>query len=188
MRIETDRLVLREFVPSDWPAIEAYQRDERYWRFYERGPDAVDRRELLDRLIAAQDEEPRRTYQLAVTMKESGRLIGNSGARLCRLADFGASASSFEADIGYELDPSFWGRGLATEGARALVDFAFRELGVHRVWAYCLAANEPSWRLLERLGLTREGRLRENEWMQGKWWDTLLYGLLRQDWEQRQPA
>lgn len=184
MRLETDRLVLREFVPEDWPAVDAYQQDERYWRYYERpGAGAVDRRDLVQRFVAAQTEQPRRSFQLAVTLKPDERLIGNVGLRLRRLVDFGAPDAGFEADIGYELSPAHWGRGFATEAAAAMVGFAFIDLNVHRIWAYCLAENEPSWRLLERLGFRREGHLRENEWMQARWWDTYIYGLLEQDWK-----
>jgi RimJ/RimL family protein N-acetyltransferase len=184
MRIETERLVLREFVATDWPAIKGYQQDERYWRYYETEEGAVvDRRGLLERFLAAQSDRPRRSFQLAVTLKRDGRLIGNFGVRLRRLVDFGASDAAFEADIGYELDPAHWRQGFATEAAAAMVDFAFRDLRVHRVWAACLADNEASWRLLERLHFRREGRLHENERMRGRWWDTFLYGLLMEEWE-----
>ncbi len=183
MQLETDRLVLREFVASDWPAVEAYQRDERYWRFYE-VPEggAVDRRELVERFVADQARSPRRSFQVAVTLKQDGRLIGNAGVRLRRLVDFGMPEAAFEADIGYEIDPSHWRQGYATEAAGAMVAFAFETLEVHRIWAYCLAENEGSWRVMERLGFKREGHLRQNEWMRGRWWDTYLYGLLAEEW------
>ncbi len=188
MNIETERLILREFVISDWPAVEAYQRDERYWRFYE-PPEggAVDRRQLVERFVAAQSDPNRRSFQLAITLRGDGRLIGQVGVRLRRLVDFGVPNAAFEADIGYELDPAHWRRGLATEAAGAMVRWAFAELKVHRVWAACAAENEPSWRLLERLGFKREGHLRENEQMRGRWWDTYLYGLLGDEWQARNP-
>jgi ribosomal-protein-alanine N-acetyltransferase len=182
MLIETQRLVLREFVATDWPAINAYQQDERYWRYYER-EGGLDRRELLQRNVSSQEERPRRVFQLAVTLKSDGRLIGNFGIRRRRVVDFGAPDAAFEADIGYELDPAHWRQGFATEAAAAMLGFAFTDLKVHRVWASCLADHERSWRLLERLRFRREGHLRENEWMQGAWWDTFLYGLLAAEWE-----
>jgi RimJ/RimL family protein N-acetyltransferase len=67
----------------------------------------------------------------------------------------------------------------------ALLRFGFETLGLHRVWGYCLAANEASWRVMERLGMQREGLLRENEYLQGRWWDTAVYGLLASEWRQR---
>ena len=183
MQLETERLILRDFVSEDWAAVNAYQQDERYWRFYDRQEDgAADRREIVQRFVADQQRQPRRSYQLAITLKDGGRLIGNVGVRLRRLVDYGVPEVSYEADIGYELDPKHWGRGYATEAAAAMVAFAFEELKVHRIWAYCLAENEASWRLLERVSFKREGDLRENEWMRGRYWDTYLYGLLAEEW------
>ena len=56
--------------------------------------------------------------------------------------------------------------------------FGFEELNLHRVWAYCIAENLASRRVMEKIGMQFEGRLRENEWMQGRWWDSNVYGLL----------
>ena len=62
--------------------------------------------------------------------------------------------------------------------------FGFGELKLHRLWATCLADNTASARVLEKLGMQLEGRLRENEWFKGRWWDTLHYAILEQEWGQ----
>ncbi len=207
MRIVTDRLVLREFVSDDWRAVQTYLADERYWRYYEpanvgdahedaANASADDRQRLIDHFINWQEATPRRNYQLAIVLNDQeadaapapgdGQLIGNAGLRLRRLFDFGRPEATFEADLGYELDPEFWGQGFATEAVRGLLEFGFGELDLHRVWAYCLAENQPSWRLLQRLGFRLEGTVRENEFMRGRWWDSKLYGLLASEWPPRQ--
>ena len=56
--------------------------------------------------------------------------------------------------------------------------FGFGDLGLHRVWAHCVAENAASARVLEKVGLRQEGRLREHEVFKGRWWDTLLYAIL----------
>ena len=84
--------------------------------------------------------------------------------------------------ICYELDPRYWGCGYATEAARALLAFGFKELGLHRIWARCIAENVAS-RVLEKISIRQEGRLREKEWMKGRWWDTLLYTILEHEWQ-----
>ena len=81
------------------------------------------------------------------------------------------------------LDPSYWGRGYATESARAMLDFGFTELKLHRVSAYCIAENTSSSRVLERVGMRREGVQRQKEWMKGRWWDTYMYAMLRHEWQ-----
>ncbi len=242
MRIVTDRLVLREFVSGDWPAVQTYLADQRYWRYYEPltsdtsanmpggsspdmpggsspdlpgdPPEAIadtsshdapdgspgdttDRQRLIDDFINWQAASPRRNFQLAITLSDpaggkgsnaaaGGQLIGNAGLRLRRLFDFGRPEATFEADLGYELDPEYWGHGYATEAVAGLLEFGFGELDLHRVWAYCLAENQPSWRLLQRLGFRLEGTVRENEFMRGRWWDSQLYGLLASEWQPQQ--
>lgn len=180
MQITTARLVLREFTAEDWPAVLHYQRAPRYLQFYhwdERTPNAV--QAFVDRFIDAQAEEPRRVFQLAITLRGDNRLIGNCGVRT-------ATAGAREGELGYELDPDAWGRGYATEAATAMLRWGFAELGLHRVAAQCIAENVASARVLEKLGLQLEGRLRENVWMKGRWWDTLVYGVLDREWRERE--
>ena len=177
MRVVTERLLLRDFVPDDWPAVLAYQQHPDYLRYYPwtgRTEDAV--RAFIQIFIDEQAVRPRRRFQLSVTLRESGELIGNAGIR--RKPEY-----DWEADIGYELTPAQWGHGYATEAARALVDHGFREMGLHRVSSWCIADNRASARVLQRLGLREEGRLRHNEHFKSRWWDTLLFGLLRDEWE-----
>ena len=170
MRITTARLALREFLNTDETDILAYQRDPRYLRFYPwTARTEVEVREFLQMFLDQQRELPRRKFQLAITLRESGRLIGSCGIRR-------KPENDWEADIGYELAPEYWGQGYATEAAQAIVEFGFRELKLHRVSSWCIADNAASARVLERVGLRLEGRLRENEYFKGRWWDTLLYG------------
>jgi RimJ/RimL family protein N-acetyltransferase len=68
------------------------------------------------------------------------------------------------------------------EAARAVVDLAFRELGVHRVFGQIDARNTASARVLERLGMRREAHLVENEWVKGEWTDEVIYGVLADEW------
>jgi ribosomal-protein-alanine N-acetyltransferase len=64
--------------------------------------------------------------------------------------------------------------------------FGFGKLKVHRIWARCLAENRSSSRVLARLGVRLEGKLRKNERFKDRWWDTLLYGMLEDEWSQHQ--
>jgi len=176
MRITTARLVLREFATDDWPEVLAYQRDPLYLRFYpwtDRTEAEV--RDFVQKFVDQQTEVPRRRFQLAITMPDGERLIGNCGIR--RKAE-----NDWEADIGFELAPAYWGQGYASEAASSMIDFGFRELQLHRISSWCIADNAASARVLERLGLRPGGRLRENEHFKGRWWDTLLYGLLVGEW------
>ncbi len=171
MRIETERLALREFAEDDWRAVLAYQREPAYLRFYPwKDRSEQDARWFVGAFIAWRRERPRRRFQLAITLKDGGQLIGSCGIRR-------KPGNDWEADIGFELAPAHWGWGLATEATQALVEFGFGELGLHRISSWCVADNAASARVLEKAGITLEGRLVENEYFKGRWRDTLLYGM-----------
>jgi ribosomal-protein-alanine N-acetyltransferase len=181
MRIETERLVLREFRQKDWRDVLAYWTDPRYQRFnpdHEHIEHAV--RGLIGRIVTSQTERPRRAWQLAIVHRADARLIGNCGIRV-------NDPARREANIGYELNPRDWGCGYATEAARAILRFGFDELGAHRVWAECVADNTGSARVLEKLGMRREAHFREHQWYKDRWWDTLIYAILDHEWRRAHP-
>lgn len=181
MEITTPRLHLREFTFDDWPAVLAYQQDPLYLRYYEwTERTATDAQAFVKMFLDFQAAQPRTKFQLAITLKETGQLIGNCGLRL-------KSADAIEADIGYELSPVHWGQGYATEAAQTVVNLGFTEFGLHRISSWCLADNVGSARVLEKVGMTWEGRLRENEVFKGRYWDTLLYAILEDEWREKVP-
>lgn len=95
-------------------------------------------------------------------------------------------ARNQEAELGWCLDPDHSGQGLATEAVLGLVRHAFEDRGVRRVIANCFADNERSWRLMERVGMRREGRfVQDSLHHSGRWLDGLAYGLLRDEWGTR---
>lgn len=92
-------------------------------------------------------------------------------------------AVGVQAELGWCFDPAVAGRGYATEAVRELLRVAFTDLGLHRVTALCFAGNEPSWRLMERLGMRREAHnIRESLHRTGVWMDGLVYALLAEEW------
>lgn len=172
MILSTPRLLLRDFAADDWPAVLAYQRDPRYLRLYEwTGRTEADVRAFVNMFIEQQQQRPRTRYQLAITRRDDGRLIGNCGIRR-------SAADSHEAEIGYELAPDEWGHGYATEAVREIVRFGFEELALHRITAWTVADNTASARVLEKVGLTLEGRLVDKERYKGQYWDVLMYGMV----------
>ena len=177
MILRTERLVLREFTADDWPAVFAYENDPRYLRFYER--DEVTERQcqaLVYQFILWQGEQPRARAQLAITLADTGEVIGNVGMRR-------ETAKEPMADMGFELSPDHWGHGYATEAARAMADWGFGEWGLERIHAHCVSENTASARVLERVGMRLEVRLRDHQHFKGRFWDLSLYGILRSEWQ-----
>jgi ribosomal-protein-alanine N-acetyltransferase len=177
MILTTQRLILREFVAEDWRLVLSYQSEPRYLEYYEwEERTEGDARAFVQRFVDWQMEEPRLRYQLAVTLARDGQLIGNCGVRLER-------AGALVGELGYEIAPTHWGLGYATEAAQAMVCLGFQELGLYRIWGHTVAENLASRRVLEKLGMRCEGWLRENERFKGRWWDTVIYGILVRDWQ-----
>jgi RimJ/RimL family protein N-acetyltransferase/predicted acetyltransferase len=175
--LETPRLVLRELRDEDAPAIHAYASDTEVVRHLDWGPNTPeDTAAFVAMAQAVRDAVPRTAYHLAVTLKTAGHLIGG-----CRIEI--RNAASGAGDLGYVLGRLHWGQGYATEAARAVVGFGFESLALHRIWATCDVRNEASARVLEKLGMKREGHLRHDVRRKGEWRDSYLYGLLAPEWQ-----
>jgi len=92
-------------------------------------------------------------------------------------------AVGVHGNLGWVLDPAHEGHGYATTAVRELIRIAFDDLGLRRVTADCFAANEPSWRLMERVGMRREAHtVRDALHRSGDWLDGLAYALLADEW------
>lgn len=168
--IETPRLILRRYKESDLEGLYQYLSDPEVVRFEPyRTMDMEETKAELQRRIASDE-------MIAAELKETGAIIGNVylGRR-----DF----ESFE--LGFVFNRGCWGKGLASESCRAVMDKAFAD-GAHRIFAECDPENENSWRLLEALGFRREGHLLQNVYFwtdeSGSpiWKDTYIYGKLNQ--------
>jgi RimJ/RimL family protein N-acetyltransferase len=124
--------------------------------------------------------------RLATTLvvELDGEVIGDLMLRLedaWGQAEVAERARGTQAELAWVLDPSVAGQGYATEAVRELVRICFEELGLRRVVATCFADNEPSWRLMERVGMRRElHAVRDALHRSGEWCDTYGYALLAQ--------
>jgi ribosomal-protein-alanine N-acetyltransferase len=172
--LKTERLVLREFTMDDYEAAHAYASDPRVVEYMSFGPNTPeDTRSFLERAIEKRRQRPRTGYTLALTI--GGELIGGCGLTV-------TDAKLGEGEIGYCMRPEFWGRGIGTEAAGALIGFGFKELDLYRIIAKCDPMNVASWRVMEKNGMRREGRLRENVVIRGERRDSLLYSILKHEY------
>jgi ribosomal-protein-alanine N-acetyltransferase len=176
VQISTERLVLREFEETDGPALYAFESLPEVTRYQSFEPRSLaESHEYVLASIEAAGEDPRRVYDLAMILKADDRLIGRCGFAI-------GDPDDEQAVLWYTLHPDSWGHGYATEAARAMVDFGFRELGLHRIWADTDPENVASIRVLEKLGMCREGYLRENARINDAWADSLIYAVLEREW------
>lgn len=92
-------------------------------------------------------------------------------------------ANDVEAEIGWTVDPAVQGQGVGTELARELLSISFDTLGLRRVVANCFADNTASWKLMEKVGMRREGHfVAESLHRSGRWLDGLTYAMLATEW------
>jgi RimJ/RimL family protein N-acetyltransferase len=114
-------------------------------------------------------------FQMAIALAEAGPLIGDLG--LHTLAD-----RPGQVEIGFTLAREHQGKGYATEAVGCVLDYVFGQLGKHRVIAVTDARNAPAARVLERVGMRREGHFVENIWFKGEWADEYQYAMLEREW------
>lgn len=177
--LHTPRLLLRDFVEADWQAVQEYACLPEVVRFMPWGPNGeADTRDFVGRAIAAQTVSPRANFELAVSWRENGKLIGGCGLTV-------QSPPHRVGEIGYCLRPDFWSRGCITEAAGALLALGFEQLQLHRIQANCDPENAASRRVLEKLGMQLEGRLRQNLQLRGQWRDSLQWSILEHEWRGR---
>ncbi len=174
--IRTPRLLLRRWRESDRAPFADLNADPEVMRYLPAVLDRAASDALVERLEQRFEDQGFGLW--ALELRSTGAFLGFTGLNPMPADVPGAGGY----EVGWRLARHAWHQGYATEAARAVVRFGFEELGVHRLWAHCVADNVGSARVLEKLGMRREGHLRENEWYKGRWWDTLLYAILEDEW------
>jgi RimJ/RimL family protein N-acetyltransferase len=178
--LETERLVLRRFSASDIEPFAAYRSDPEVARY--QGWEAPFSLEKAARFVQwAETAVPGKVgdwFQVAIGLRPGGALIGDCGF-------FVLGEDSRQAEIGFTLAQAFHGQGYAAEAVRRVVDYLFRDLGMHRVRANCDPRNTASGKLLRRLGFRHEGTFIESLWYKGQWTDEDWYAVLEKEWSEK---
>jgi [ribosomal protein S5]-alanine N-acetyltransferase len=176
--VATERLILHEMTDENFDAIHAYACDPEVCRFMEWGPNNPDdTRAFIARSVAEQTAKSRTSWNFVVRIRDNqkdgrDKIIGG-----CRIAI--ESEANKQASIGYVLAREEWGKGYATEVAKALVGKGFGRLGMHRIWAVCDSENLASAKVLLKIGMQYEGCLKHNKIIRGQWRDDHLYAIVR---------
>lgn len=175
MPIRTERLTLRPLAETDHADVLAWMGD----------PEVV-RYQLYETRDAEQVAEHIAKSAVATTLADKGDWVEFAiqfGDRVIGLVYF--TISSIEdrtGEAGWALTRAFQGRGFAAEAARAVLDLAFGELSLHRVYAELDPRNDASVALCLRLGMRHEAHFVEHMMFKGEWADTAIYGILAREW------
>ncbi|KIK69564.1 hypothetical protein GYMLUDRAFT_151062 [Collybiopsis luxurians FD-317 M1] len=168
---ETDRLRLRAICKADFEKLTALQNDYRVQSMLTldhvapRGP-------KYEETILKVSEE---LFYAIVETKEDKEFVGFAML-------FNLEAKNRDARLGMALVPEFWGRGYATEILRFVVDYAFRELALHRVTLNVFGNNAAAIRVYTKVGFVREGIERKKLWAHGAWHDVIWMAILDEEW------
>ncbi len=178
--IRTPRLLLRPLAEADVPALFGIHSDPKAMRYWSA---PVWKDEERGRAMLARDLDQALTdhLRLGIELAETGTLVGT-----CTL--FQINDQCHRAELGYMLGCFAWGRGYMREALTAFLAHAFGELQLNRLEADTDPRNQPSIRLLESLGFTKEGHFRERWVVEGEVSDSAMFGLLRREWEARSCA
>lgn len=174
LRLETARLVLRRLVRDDAPVALAHEQDRSMMRWIRDPQPPAAMQERIQAMYGAWTGADAEWLTLAVAPKTSPTMVG---IVVCRVTQAGNEAM----EIGYRLHPSVHRRGYAFEACSRLIDHLFDVVALHKVVAHCVVENEASWRLMEKLGMRREGVFRDHTRLDGAWRDACFYGLLARD-------
>lgn len=171
--LETQYLLLRPFAPGDAADV---QRLAGAWEIarttlnvphpYEDG--------MAESWISRQAEN-HSTRNFAIVLRTTQQLCGCIGLRF--------DQANATAEMGYWIGVPFWNNGFCTEAARAVVDHAFSTRALHKIQARHLGCNLASGRVMQKIGMTREGTLREHVLRYDERHDLVCYGILRSEWE-----
>jgi RimJ/RimL family protein N-acetyltransferase len=176
--LETERLTLRPFEEGDFDSLYAMQSDAEVARWlYEEPRNAEETRKLLAVKIAGSAFRSEGDWlSAAVVERETGALVGDVALNW-------RSEQHKTGELGFIFMPGHQGKGYATEAARAILDWAFATIGLHRVVGRTEVRNTASARVLEKLGMRLEAQLVENEWVKGEWQSELAYAILAREWQ-----
>lgn len=180
IRLETERLILRPAGTADFDAFYSYRSVPENMIYTIFGPDTPkSAMSFLKMYESWWREDPLKIYEFAVVLKETGNMIGNCGLYL----DDDMRATGM---LGWCLHRDHWNKGYTTEAVKALLKFGFEDLKLHRIHAECNADNTASARVMEHVGMRREGHFINNRFDRvgdkKMWYSEYFYGILRDEY------
>ncbi|MGW3722911.1 GNAT family N-acetyltransferase [Streptomyces sp. NPDC005133] len=167
-------VALDKIVLEDWPAIHAWACLPEVCRYQSWGPNTEDQtRAFVGSAVKAWSDTPQCRFPHVARVGQDVVGMGEVHVR---------SRSQRQGEITYIVHPRVWGQGIGTEIGRQLLSYGFGELGLHRIHATCDPRNLGSSRVLAKIGMTYEGRLRHTALIRDGWRDSMIFSILEGEW------
>lgn len=175
-QLESKRLILRLFKPSDLDSFLNYRSDPVVAKYQLWGPFTRDQAlDFVHKYKSAKAFIPGEWFGIAIELKETGQLIGDFAIKI--------DAKDYsQAEIGFNLAPRYHKQGFASEAVLCILDYLFVELNLHRVYAMVDSQNKAAGSVLKKTGMRREGHFVQNVRVKGNWGDEYLYAILKKEW------
>lgn len=172
--IETKQLTLRRLEMNDKQSLYAYRSLPEVALYQSWQPSTLEEAEnFILRTLEADPFKEDQWIQMAVCLK-SGTMIGDIGIHFI---------DEFQAELGYTLSPLYQHQGYAFEAVSAVIDLLFTQFHKHRITASADPDNRNSIRLLEKLGFRKEAHFKKSFYLNGQWFDDVLYAILDEEWK-----
>jgi [ribosomal protein S5]-alanine N-acetyltransferase len=172
--LETPRLLLRKLTTEDTPGMFNYASNEEVAKYvtWDAHKTLKDTETFVNFVL--NQYKAHKVSPWAIEEKETGTFIGT--------IDFVWWKPVHNmAEIGYVISPDYWGKGITTEAAKAIIQFGFEQMDLVRIQARCLVENIASQRVMEKVGMSYEGTHRKSMFLKGKHYDLKMYAILKED-------
>lgn len=179
-QIETERLILRKFLPSDAADMfKNYCNSENVCRFMPWSPheNIEATKEYLQTVLNSYNDKESNRLDLAIVLKEIGQVVGSISISRVNLVDN-------NCDLGFCIGENFWGKGITSEAGKALIKFVFENTPIERIQARHIKENIGSGKVMEKIGMDYEGTFRHSvKFKDGNYVDMAYRSIIREDYE-----
>lgn len=174
--LESERLLLRRLDENDVEEVFALRSNPETMKYIPK-PLAKTKQDALAHIAMIEDKIVNNIgINWGITIKGNAKIIGIIG-------HYRIQPENHRAEIGYMSLPEFNGQGYITEAIKAVVSYGFEEMNLHSIEAIIDPDNNASERVLRKNGFIKEAHIKENELWNGKYWDTVIYSLLKRNWK-----
>ena len=179
IQINSDRLLLRPIQMEDADFIFLYRSDDLVNQYQGWIPRTIDDvHDFITNKVSPEINQPGTWFQFVIIKKDDSELIGDIGVHFL-------ASNSFQVEMGCTLSQKYHGNGYATEALKSIINYLIDELGKRRIIASIDSRNQPSIRLIERLGFRKKGLIKENSEVNSEWVDDLVYAILKEEWMEK---
>ncbi len=167
--IETERLLLRKFVLDDSDDLTKICNNYNIYKYTMNLPYPYEKQNAID-FINFLSENPDNNI-FAITDKNTGTLYGNVSIGLKKHG---------KGEIGYFVGEEYWGKGIATEATKAIIEYGFNHLNLHKIYARHLEENKASGRVMQKTGMFYEGTFKDEVFKENRYQNVAFYGIIKE--------